>query len=262
MVFRPCLWALIFALPSVGYSDDLINEGSDASFFGGFSESYRTRMNKNTEVFVKNCDNPSPPLSHPEKWCPIPPGWASNPGDIQEGRTATEIWQPTGRCLGGYKFNAIISQCVPILSEACTWGQNFNPKEKMCEPINTDNAHSPNCEIKGFNSERDGTGQWLYKTIPASLKKIYAYVSCQTKEEISFIPICNLKNLSANKQTNWYKCMGPDPLNRKSFWIEINLSEISKDEKDNQILFEVRGAYSKTPLNFHESTVKTFLYKI
>lgn len=231
---------------------------------GGLSENYRTRMNKNTEVFVKNCDNPSPPLSDPENWCKIPTGWTSNPGDIQDGRTATEIWQPTGRCSKGYKFNALISQCVPIAKQACTWGESLNPKEKTCESLNTEDALSPFCEIKGFNTEENGSGSWLSKTIPTSYKRIYAFVSCKTKdeEESALVPICNLKNLSNNSQTNWYKCAGPDALKKNSFWIELNLNEISKDEKDNQILFEIRGAYSKTPLNFHQSNTKTFLYKI
>ncbi len=262
MVFCSRLLAFFLVLPSFGYSDELVNEELNGAALGGLSENYRTRMNKDTEIFVRSCDNPSPPLSDLDKWCKIPTGWTSNPGDAQEGRTATEIWQPTGRCSKKHKFNALISQCVPVSKEACTWGQKFNSQEKTCESINTVQPLSPRCEIKGFNTEQNGSGSWLNKTISSSFKKIYAYVSCKSKDQTPFIPICNIKNLSNNTQTNWYKCAGPDPLNQESLWIEINIPEISRDEKDNLILFEIRGAYSKTPLIFHESNAKTFLYKI
>jgi hypothetical protein len=247
---------------SIGYSDEVSIQEFDSTTTGGFSENFRTRMNKQTEVFVKNCDNPSPPLSDPKKWCKIPPSWNSNPGDAQDGRTPTEIWQATGRCAKGYKFNATILQCVSSAKTACTWGQKYNPDENTCDNISENDNASPSCEIYGFNTEENESGLWLNKTVPSSLKRIYAYVTCKSKTEKSFIPICNVKNISNNTQTNWYKCGGPDPLTQNSIWIEINLSEISKDDKDNQIVFEIRGAYSKTPLRFHESTSKSFLYKI
>jgi hypothetical protein len=259
---RASLLALSLSYSLFAYSDDLRIQDFNTVPQGGLSDNYRTRMNKNTEVFVKNCDNPSPPLSDPEKWCKIPQGWTSNPGDIENGKTATEIWQPTGRCTKGHKFNALTSQCVPTTKEACTWGQSLNSKEKTCESVNTEEARSPLCEIKGFNTEENGSGSWFVNTIPASYKRIFALISCKTKDESAFVPICNLKNMTNNTQTSWYKCAGPDPLDQKSFWVEINIQEISKEEKDAQIQMEVRGAYSKTPLNFHESKFKMFLYKI
>jgi hypothetical protein len=260
VVFRPFLLALFLSIVSFGYSDDLNPE--ESSLAGGLSENYRTRMNKNTEVFVKDCDNPSPPLFDPNKWCSIPEGWNSNPGDIQNGKIATEIWQATGRCATGYKFSSVKSKCVPAYEAACTWGQKLNPPEKTCEPLNAEDASSPNCEISGFNTEKDGSGEWFKEKIPISIRKVFAYVTCKKKQELPFISICNLKNATRDKQTNWYKCAGPDPLTKRSYWIELNLSEISDGDKDNQIIFEIRGAYSKTPLKFHESHSKTFVYKI
>jgi hypothetical protein len=260
VVFRPCLLAFILAFSSIGFSDELNTEESPA-LQGGLSTNYRIRMNQNTEVFVKNCDNPTPPIFDSEKWCSIPTGWSTNPGDGQNGRTATEIWQATGRCAKGHKFNALKNNCVPSNQAACTWGQKLNSSDATCESMNAEETLSPKCEIKGFNTGENGSGLWLNKTIPSTNKVIYAYVSCHTQEEKSFIPICNLKNLSNNKQTNWYKCLGPEALTQHSHWIELNLSEVSKDNQDNQILFEIRGAYSKTPLSFHESDSKTFIYK-
>lgn len=262
MVFRPCLWAFLLALNSIGYTDILNPEENNFAPPGGLSSSYQIRINQNTEAFIKNCDSPTPPIFDSQKWCKIPPGWNSNPGDIEEGRTATEIWQATGRCTKGHKFNAITSKCVSKDKPACTWGQTLNPLQNTCEAINGDDKNSPSCEVKGFNSEANGSGQWFSDKIPLSVKRVFAFVSCKKQEELSFIPICNVRNINNNTQTNWYKCLGPDPLNQRSLWIEINLSEISEGEKDNQIIFEIRGAYSKTPLIFHETKGKSFLYKI
>jgi hypothetical protein len=262
VVFRFCLWAFILAFKSIGNSDTLNPDVDHVAPPGGLSTRYQIRINQNTEAFIRNCDSPTPPIFDPQKWCKVPPGWDSNPGDIEEGRTATEIWQATGRCTKGHKFNAATSKCVSKEKTACTWGQKFNSLENTCETINADDKTSPSCEIKGFNSEQNGTGQWFSDKIPISTKRVFAFVTCKKQQDLSFIPICNIKNTTNNSQTNWYKCMGPDPLNQKSFWIEVNLSEISEGEKDNQIIFEIRGAYSKTPLMFHESKSKSFLYKI
>ena len=229
------------------------------------------KMNGSMEVFKKTCN--ALPNSEPNSWCLIPAGWNANPQQTQNGKTLSEIWQPTGRCNSGFTFNASSQTCVPTgTPKACTWGEYWKEEDSTCAITPSTENNFPKCDIKGFYqiTEQNKT-EWITDESPASSETVYTTIGCnlesnktntpQTINQKNIIILCNLKNEALNSQSGWYKCVGPDPITLESTKnIYLNLKHIKTQEDTNNISLTLRTAYASKPNLFIANESKNFIF--